>query len=135
MKAIACIMVTLVVALGTGLAAAPDASAATLKQRVAALERKSKNLTRRLNTLEACLSYLAVPLTSYGDLSGTAGYVFDNDGDGGNAAFYTSALDFTTEGDPVHVWVPGMDPACVESGALSFRSTLERAPRSVMRHG
>jgi hypothetical protein len=133
-KVIACISATFVLALGSGFAAAPDASAATLKQRVAALEKKSKNLTKRFNTLEACLSYLVVPLTSYGDLGGTAGYVFDNDGDAGNAPFYTSALDFTTEGDTVHVWVPGLDPACVESGALRFRTTLERAPRSVMRH-
>jgi len=133
-KAIACISATFVLALGSGLATATDASAATLKQRVAALEKKSKTLTKRLNTFEACLTYLPVPLTSYGDLSGSAGYVFDNDGGGGDDAFYTSALDFTLEGDPVHVWVAGLDPSCVESGALGFRTTLERATRSVMRH-
>jgi hypothetical protein len=63
-----------------------DASASSLRMRVAVLERRIKNLTRRANRLddmgehfdewESCLSW--VPVTEYGDPDGRYGYVFDD---------------------------------------------------------
>ena len=58
--------------------------------------------TQDLNQLHSC--FAEAPLTDYGDASGSFGYVFDNDGSGGDDPFFTSALDITSTDDVVTAW-------------------------------
>jgi hypothetical protein len=93
----------------------------TLPHRVSVLEAKVAALQKRVNALSNfthnCLGWDWAPLTSYGDSSLSVGYVFDNDGAGAQPPVYTTALDFTEVGDPVHAHVPVINPACVRSVA------------------
>ena len=58
--------------------------------------------TQDLNQLHSC--FAEAPLTDYGDASGSFGYVFDNDGNGSDDPFFTSALDLTSTEDAVTAW-------------------------------
>jgi outer membrane murein-binding lipoprotein Lpp len=58
--------------------------------------------TQDLNQLHSC--FAEAPLTDFGDAAGSFGYVFDNDGNGGDGPFFTSALDISETGGPVTAW-------------------------------
>src|SRR3712207_3146439 len=79
------------------------AEAATLTQRVRALETKVANLQTKVNRLHAfahnCIAYDWWPLTSYGDWESgdaTFGYLYD-EGDG-LGPFLTTAIDYDFSG-------------------------------------
>lgn len=148
MRFITCLCVSLGLAFGLASAAAPDSSGASLQKRVAALEKKNKALTKKVNNLAltlSCLTYQPVPLTAYGSGDGSFGYYFDNDGAGSGTAFYTSGLDFTGTGDTVHAWVAGVDPACISarravaarsahSGSIFSRQAFRAPTAGLLRH-
>jgi hypothetical protein len=148
-----CLVAALILAFFATATAAPDAGSATLTKRIAALEKKNKALTKKVNQLAtkvnqmgntlSCVVYEAVPLSSYGSGAGTLGYLFDNDGSGGGAPIFTTALDFTADGDPVHAWVAGIDPACLASPSTArstgsagsvFRHVFRAPAASLLRH-
>jgi hypothetical protein len=68
--------------------------------RIAGDETTIKDDDQELQTLVGCLA--EVPLSQYGDPSGTFGYVFNPSG--GGTTFNTTALDVTITGDPVGGW-------------------------------
>jgi hypothetical protein len=71
---------------------------ATINQQAQQIAQSSQSVTE----LQNCLA--EAPLTDYGDPSGSFGYLFDNDGTGGDDPFFTSALDITSTGDTVNAW-------------------------------
>jgi hypothetical protein len=76
-----------------------------LSQAQATINQQSQQIAQSnqgLSELQNCLA--EAPLTDYGDVAGSFGYVFDNDGAGGDPTFFTSALDITSTGDAVNAW-------------------------------
>lgn len=69
---------------------------------ITTLNTRVATLTTRLNNLTGCLA--EAPLTEYGSTNGSQGYWYSNDAVLADA-FPTTAVDFTTTGDPVDAWV------------------------------
>ena len=95
-------------------------------------------LQTKVNALESALNCLAeAPVTQYGDPAGSFGYWYTSSGlvDDG---FPTSGMDFTTEGDPVSVFMI-VDGCAAKSAAKSGNAShvfpTVRVRESAQRHG
>jgi hypothetical protein len=92
----------------------------TLESKVTKLQRDLRTLRNRHNTLAqdvACITG-GVPVAQFGGT--TLGYVFDNDGAGAMAPFYTTALDVTAQGETPQAYFATMDAACLTPGRRAF---------------
>ena len=105
-------LVLAAVALSVAVLSAPTASARhTLAHRVKTLETKVNALTKFTNN---CLAHDWAPIGWYGDAqNATAGYVYDNDGTGPQAPFFTSALDIAGSPQETTFVVATVNPSCL----------------------
>lgn len=99
-------------------------------------------LQAKFNTLSAfvhnCLAAGWVPITGYGDPAGSAGYLYDNDGEDPTEPIYTGALDITTPGDKVTFYVAMVNrtPRClgrINARARASDAVFDRQPRRFAR--
>jgi hypothetical protein len=117
------VVVLVIAALALAVLMPAQASARhTLAHRVKVLEAKVKALRSFTHN---CLGFDWVPIGWYGDFTnGTFGYLYDNDGAGPVAPFYTSALDVSGAPEQTTFIVAVVNPNCVSK--IHARSAVLR---------
>ncbi len=119
----------------------PAASARhTLIHRVSTLESKVKALERKVNALHTfthnCLASDWMPVGWYGDVTAPFdefGYVYDNDGPGAQAPFYTTALDIAPSVAESTFVIAIVDSGCVSR--IAARSVSATRELSALKRG
>jgi hypothetical protein len=100
-----------------------------LQAQVRTLQAQMRAVTGRVTEVEGfaqCIrSTPAVPVSVYGTDQGDQGYIYTIVSQ--NAAFVTTALDVTAQGEQVGSWLAAVNPTCLQQRNLNARAVSRKA--------
>jgi outer membrane murein-binding lipoprotein Lpp len=113
-----------------GQVASLQSDADALRSEVDGLKQTATTLTTGLNSLQNCVRYKVAPVTQYG--TGTQGYLYGDRNQFTGDIFFTTALDFTQQGQTPQAYFVEMNPSCVSAAVRSGATTSRRQPHGAI---